>query len=319
MRTIVINQEQSNRRIDKVLKEIFSSMPVSAMYKAFRKKDVKVNGIRVKEDHIVMTGDRVEVYIIDDILFAAPKEDAFKLNQGFTTVFEDSNLLIVNKEQGIPVHPDREQATGTLIDMVRQYLTETGEFDPKDPCSFPPSLCHRLDRNTGGLTIIAKNSDSLKFLTEKIQDKEIRKFYQCIVKGKMDRNSDELISYLVKDENKSRVFISDRKTKDSLIIITRYRVISYDSQNDISKLDVELVTGRTHQIRAHLAHIGHPIIGDGKYGTNAINKPFGAKYQALWAYKLIFDFSTPGVLSYLNGRSFEIEPIFKIKNIKNEG
>lgn len=314
MRTIIVDEKQGNKRIDKYLRESFANMPSSALFKAFRKKDIKVNGIRVKEDHIVLPGDKLEIFIVDEILDGAPVKNDARLNKGFTVIFEDSNILIANKEQGIPVHPDRDQASGTLIDMVQEYLKLKGEYKPDKPGAFPPSLCHRLDRNTGGLIIIAKNEESLRILLEKIKGKEIKKYYQCLVKGKMEKEYRELKAYLQKDERKSRVFISDVPVRGALEIITRYRVISYE--NEMSRLEVELVTGRTHQIRAHLAHIGHPIIGDGKYGTNAVNRPLGAKVQALWAYKLVFDFKNAGILNYLKGKTFEVEPYFEIINKK---
>lgn len=312
MRTVTVPENQGNKRIDRFLREIFPQMPSGALYKALRKKDIKANGVRIKEDYIVAPGDRLEVYIVDEILEGIPKEAESKLNQGFTVVYEDPNLLIVNKEQGIPVHPDREQSTHTLVDLVQSYLKEKDEYHPENPAAFPPSLCHRLDRNTGGLVILAKNSESLRILLDKIKGKEVKKYYQCLVKGKMEKNQAELKAYLEKDENKSRVFVSNVKTRDSLEIVTRYKVLSYESERDISRLEVELVTGRTHQIRAHLAFLGHPIIGDGKYGTNAVNRPLGAKYQALWAYKLLFDFKNAGMLNYLSGKQFEVGPEFKI-------
>lgn len=312
MRTITVSEEQGNKRIDRILKDVFRNLPSSALYKAFRKKDVKVNGKRVKEEYIAVAGDIVEIYIIDDILYGAPNPENFKLNKGFSVVYEDANILIVNKEQGIAVHPDKEQTDNTLIDQVKLYIQEKGEYNPQNPSSFVPALCHRLDRNTGGLVIIGKSNESLKEMLNKIKSKEVRKYYQCLVKGKMEKQSAELKAYLKKDERKSRVFISSEASRKSLEIITRYRVISYE--DDISRLEVELVTGRTHQIRAHLAFIGHPIIGDGKYGTNAINRPLGAKFQALWAYKIEFDFKTnAGILNYLKGKEFEVEPSFRLR------
>jgi len=311
MREITVSRENSGKRIDRFIRETFKNMPASAMYKAFRKKDIKVNGVRVKDDYIVSEGDRLEIYIVDEILDGVPRVGNESFIKGFSVVYEDSNLLIVNKEQGIPVHPDREQPDNTLIDFVHEYLEHKGEFIRGNPNSFVPSLCHRIDRNTGGLVIIAKNQETLRIMLKKIKTREVRKFYQCLVTGKMEKKEDELHSYLVKDERKSRVYVSDTPVKGSVKIITKYRVLS--CENDISRLEVELITGRTHQIRAHLAHIGHPIIGDGKYGTNAVNRAMGAKRQMLWAYKLIFDFKDAGLLNYLKGRKFEVEHMFSIK------
>lgn len=310
MRKIIIDNTLDGKRTDKALRVSFPAAPVSAFYKAFRKKDIKVNGVRVKEDHIVSTGDVLEVYISDNILEASVLEANSESDKALSIVFEDSNLIIIDKEQGICVHPDREQEDNTLIDLVQNYLNKK---NMNSGVSITPSLCHRLDRNTGGLVVIAKNEPALKTMLKLIKDKEIKKFYLCYVKGRMEKKSDELRAFLLKDETKSRVFVSNNKAKGSLEIITRYTVVKYLPNKDISLLEVELVTGRTHQIRAHLAHTGHPIIGDGKYGTNAVNRPLGAKQQMLWAYKLVFNFKDGGFLNYMKGRSFEVKPRFKFK------
>lgn len=321
MQSFEITRKYENMRIENVLMSLYPRLSYNMLQKAFRKRDIKINGTRVGKDHIVVSGDRVEAYITDDLLYgrtAAPEADTADEAAenvggapatGFDVVYEDDNILIVNKAQGIPVHPDREQTRDTLIDLVRAYLRQKGEASGDG--SFQPSLCHRLDRNTGGLVIIAKNRESYDILLEKIEAKEIKKFYKCLVKGRMEKSEARLRAYLWKDAGKSRVFINEHRTPGAVEIVTKYKVLSYNKARDVSTLEVELITGRTHQIRAHMAFIGHPVIGDGKYGTNAINRAFGLKQQALWANRLKFDFAgNAGILNYLNGKEFQAEPGF---------
>ena len=296
MRNVIALNRHNGKKIDRVIREFFPNVSSGMLYKALRKKDVKVNGNRVKEDYIVSTGDSIDIYIIDELLLGREED-------GFSIIYDDENLIITNKAAGLPVHPDRNQKEATLIDKLQK------KFGPD------VALCHRLDRNTSGLIIAAKNQPSLDILLQKIKDKEIEKYYQCIVLGQMEKNQEELIAYHDKNEQISRVFISDVKTLGSQKIITRYKVI--DTFQDTSLLEEELITGKTHQIRAHLAHVGHPIIGDGKYGTNIINKQYSAKCQLLCAYKLVFNFSTTAHhLNYLNNKSFEIKAPFDIRSIK---
>lgn len=344
MQSIIVAEKGADTKIGQYLQTIYPNLSFGTLQKAFRRRDIKANGVRISKDYIVAQGDMLEIFIIDELLNGTGnngKEGISKGNNGqradigkFSVVYDDNDMIIVNKAQGIPVQPDKGQSEGTLIDLVREYLREKNSSQTQAPAEyssdidgFQPELCHRLDRNTGGLVIIAKNPASYNFLLEKLESREIKKFYQCLVKGKMEKNELRLQAYLWKDAVKSRVFISDYRKTGTQQIITAYKVVDYDLEKDISLLEVELITGRTHQIRAHLAHIGHPIIGDGKYGTNSINRAFGLKQQALWAYRLKFDFIQGNQrlkggnillndkisLNDLSGKEFIVYPEFKIK------
>lgn len=312
MQSIIASGKFTNINVEKYIQSIYPNLSYGTLQKAFRRKDIKVNGSRVGKEYIVLSGDKLEIYISDELLNGSASRDGAAHNKAFSVVHEDDNILIVNKEQGIPVHPDKEQSQQTLIDLVRKYLSEKND-NLLSTAIFQPALCHRLDRNTGGLVIIAKNQESLDVILKKLETREIKKYYQCLVKGKMEKPQAQLKAYLWKDASKSRVFVSEHKTKGCLEIITNYKVLEYYPANDTSRLEVELVTGRTHQIRAHLAYIRHPIIGDGKYGINSVNRSFGIKQQALWAYKLKFSFTDDEnslLLNYLNSQEFCVTPGF---------
>lgn len=295
MQKIIIDKKYENKKLDKVISMLFPKLSYNSLCKAFRKKDIRVNGNHCKSSYIVASGDVVSIYIIDAILFG--KTENSDMSHFFDIVYQDDNLLIVNKMQGISVHNDSTNDNYTLINIIRKNLALPNAM-----------LCHRLDRNTGGLILIAKNIQTLDLLTNKIKNNEIKKYYKCLVYGNPHNKKATLHGYLFKNKKLSRVFIKDTPSKNTLEIITRYKLLS-TSQNT-SLLEIELLTGRTHQIRAHMSHIGLPIIGDGKYGMNKINKQFSYKFQALWAYKVIFKFSDNNHLSYLNNKVFEVVPNF---------
>lgn len=308
MVTLIVSADYNQKKLAGFLRGHFPKLPQSAIYKAIRTKNIRINGVKVSGNVQVETGDSIDIYIKDEILYGIPLEK--KSLQLSDIVFEDDNLLMVNKKPGIPVHPGTDPHEETLIDMAFTYLQEKGGLT-RD--GFTPSLCHRLDRNTGGIVIIAKTPEALRVMLDKIKKREVRKFYKCLVAGCPAQPHAELKHYLIKDEFKSRVFISDRKKPGAVEAITRYRVLVPGEM--MSLLEVELVTGRTHQIRAHLAHIGHPIVGDGKYGSEKFNRQAGAKQQALWAYKVVFNFRNGGVLDYLKGKSFETQDVeFQVRD-----
>lgn len=286
MRKIIVNNKFNNKRIQNILQTNFNGLSSAIFYKTLRKKDIKVNGKRISENVYVFEGDVIEIYLDDKFLFKA-----FNLD----IVYEDTNILVVNKPSGIEV-----------IDNFNYSLTKIVQNKYNSDNNFPYP-CHRLDRNTFGLIIYAKNQAALDILNKKIKNHEILKYYKCTVVGILDKKENTLTDYLFKDSKKSMVYINNQPKSGYRKIITSYKVLSEDKKNNLSTLEVRLHTGRTHQIRAHLAYIGHPILGDGKYGINEINKEFGKKTQELTAYKLIFDFKTDsGKLDYLNGKEFKI-------------
>ncbi len=301
MRQFRINERHDGKRLDNTIKDIFRNMPENALFKAFRLKDIRVNGTRADRKTILKSGDNIEIFIADDVLDGLPKRQTQAKNPGFSVVYEDKQLIIVNKEQGIPVHSGKNDSTKPLIDRVAEYLSS-------EDCH----LCHRIDRNTSGLVVIAKNKQSLDILLDKFKNKGIKKYYQCLVSGSMEKSEGILVDYMVKDEKQSKVFINKGKIPKGKEIATHYRVLWTDKE--ITRLEIELMTGRTHQIRAHLAYIGHPVIGDGKYGINSINKKYGMKRQALCAYKLVFTSGRNSPLDYLDGKIFEVTPDFQIRS-----
>lgn len=310
MKSFIINKNDANQRLDKFITKSVPLLPKTLLYKYIRIKRIKVNGKRAEISTRLSEGDIVEMYINDEFFEASPqKYDFLKASKNLNIVYEDENILLCDKKAGVLCHPDDREYTDTLIDRIKRYLYEKGEFYPEAESSFVPALVNRIDRNTGGIVIASKNAESLRILNQKMKDRELHKFYLCIVHGTPKRQSGLLEGYLLKNEDKNIVKISKNKVAESKEIRTKYSVL--DSKDGLSLIEVELLTGRTHQIRAHFASIGHPLLGDGKYGTNAQNKKYGYKKQCLYSYKLVFDFQTDaGILEYLNGKSFEVKDVW---------
>jgi len=308
VQNIVIKKNDAGQRLDKFLSKAVKGLPQSLMYKYIRTKKIKVNRARVQQSYILCEGDEIQLFIREEF-FASPEKDMGALSRikpKLDIVYEDDNIILCNKRAGVLVHEDDGAADNTLIMHIQAYLYQSGKYDPEDEQSFAPALCNRIDRNTGGIVIAAKNAEALRVMNEKIKNDEIRKFYLCAVHGTPKRKSDTLTAYLKKDSKSNTVDISDTSRTGYKTIITKYRLVKQCGGNSL--LEVELVTGRTHQIRAHMAHIGHSLLGDGKYGVNRSDKEKGYKYQALYSYRLIFDFcSSDGALGYLRGKQVSLE------------
>lgn len=309
MKEFIINKNDSGQRVDKFIEKSVPLLPKSLMYKYIRTKRIKVGGKRCEISTRLCEGDVMQLYISDEFFEIAPEKVFLSVPADISVVYEDENILLCDKKNGLVVHEDDENTADTLINRILHYLYDKGEYDPERENSFTPALCNRLDRNTGGIVIAAKNAEALRILNEKIKEREIEKRYLCITVGVPPKKSDTMTAYLEKDERTKTVRVSDRKTPANKTIITSYKLLKTDGR--LALLEVKLDTGRTHQIRAHFAHIGCPLLGDGKYGIGEVNRRYKIKTQALYSYKLKFTFRTPsGILEYLNGREFTAENVW---------
>lgn len=314
MKNITVGANDAGQRLDKFLTKAYPNLPQSMMYKSIRKKDIKCNGKRCEISTRLQEGDVLSMYLKDEFFQIQPKEyDFLKAPLKLNILYEDENIMILDKKPGLIVHPDENYHFDSLIARIQHYLFSRGEYNPDAENSFAPALINRIDRNTGGIVMAAKNAETLRIMNQKVKDREMEKLYLCVVCGKMEQKCATLRAFLTKNESKNRVYISDKPSKDAKNILTRYRVLA--ERSAFSLLEVELMTGRTHQIRAHLASIGHPLAGDGKYGRNSVNKEIGFPYQALYSYKLKLHFTTDaGMLEYLNGKEFEAKDIWFLKD-----
>lgn len=309
MKELTIGRNDAGQRLDRFLAKAVPLLPASLAQKYIRLKRIKCNNARAQRDTRLQEGDVLQLYINDEFFDKPSEANAYltvtapKLN----IVYEDENILLVDKKPGLAVHPhDGAEYGKTLIDHIQAYLYAKREWRPREENSFTPALCNRIDRNTGGIVIAAKNAEALRILNQKIKDREIDKRYLCIVHGTPKPPEGRLEGYLFKDAKENRVYITKKMQPGAKTAVTFYRTLQ--SKNGLSLVECELLTGRTHQIRAQMAAAGWPLLGDGKYGK--LDKRYDRKYQALYSYKLRFAFTTEaGILEYLNGKSFEVASV----------
>ena len=310
MREYYITKNDSGQRLNKFLEKAVPLLSGGMMHKYLRLKRIKVNNKRTEAAYKLAEGDSVQLYLNDEYFDAPKEEEAFRRikTPRVRVVYEDEHILLADKAPGMVVHADEHGDTDTLIAHIQAYLFQSGAWNPDDAASFAPALCNRIDRNTGGIVIAAKNAEALRILNDKIRDREIAKYYLCIALGRIEPPKGKIECFLRKDEKSNTVRVYHRPVPDGPSAGTLYQTLQ--TRGELSLLEVELLTGRTHQIRASMADLGNPLLGDGKYGVGSVNRKYGETQQALYSYRLRFDFPTDaGILEYLRGREFQVDEV----------
>ncbi|MBQ9250734.1 MAG: RluA family pseudouridine synthase [Oscillospiraceae bacterium] len=310
MKEFTVKSNDAGQRLDRFVGKAVPLLPESLLQKYIRLKRIKLNGKGAKRDTRLQQGDVLQLYINDEF-FDKPREDNAWLKVGtpkLHIVYEDENILLADKKPGVLCHSAGVWDYNTLIANIQAYLAQKGEWRPREENSFAPALCNRIDRNTGGIVIAAKNAEALRILNEKIKDREIEKYYLCAVQGRPKPPEGRLENYLFKDAQKNQVYVKNKPEPGAKTAVTEYKLLC--SKGALSLVECHLLTGRTHQIRAQMAHAGWPLLGDGKYGSERFNKGYQEKGQALYSYKLVFAFPTDaGSLNYLRGREFKVDKV----------
>ena len=311
---IEIGPNEANQRLDRFLRKWLKDVPLGAIYKSIRCGEINVNGVKKKQNYSLQEGDIVKTI---DIVSEKKDKEFIQVESNLKMCYEDRNLLLVEKWPGVLVHSNEKSGNPTLTDHVLSYLSEKGEYDPEKEITFSPAPCNRLDRNTSGMVIFGKNFETLKAVNEMIRNRDIDKFYYAVVKGRIKDGT--YTAYISKNEreNISRVF--DKPTPNLKKI--EMEVKTEISVGAFSFIDIKLLTGRSHQLRAHLAHLGNPILGDTKYGEKKVNSyiynKYGVNYQYLYSYKVIFK-DCPEKLGYLKGKTIAVALPPVLKKIKND-
>lgn len=310
MKELTVGKNDAGQRLDRFVGKAVPLLPESLLQKYIRLKRIKLNGKGSKRDTRLNEGDALSLYINDEF-FEKPTERNSYLKVGaprLDIVYEDENILLADKKPGVLCHSAGEWDYNTLIANIQAYAYQKGEWRPREENAFAPALCNRIDRNTGGIVIAAKNAEALRIINEKIKEREIEKYYLCVVRGRPKPAEGELRGYIFKDAAKNRVYVRRKPEPGAKEALTYYRTLA--SQGGLSLVECRLGTGRTHQIRAQMAAAGTPLLGDGKYGSDRENKKLGEDGQLLCSYRLEFAFKTDaGALNYLNGRSFSVSRV----------
>ena len=310
MKEFTLGKNDAGQRLDRWLSKTLPVLPAPLAQKYIRLKRVKLNGKGAKRDTRLVVGDVLQLYINDEFFETPNRENAFLsvFKPQLDILYEDENLMLLNKKPGMVVHPDDNERINTLITHIQAYLYQKKEWSPYWENSFAPALCNRIDRNTGGIVIAAKNAETLRIINDKIRDREITKKYLCITLGKMTPPEGKIECFLLKDEAKKLVSVHRRPVPGGTTAVTLYKTLQH--REGLSLVEVELLTGRTHQIRASFADLGYPLLGDGKYGRGEVNRRYNETRQALYSYYLKFDFTTDsGILEYLKNREFRVENV----------
>ena len=310
MREFTIGKNDAGQRLDRFAARNLPLLPPALLQKYILLKRIKVNGKGSKRDTRLCVGDILQLYINDEFFDKPTEENLFLsvFRPQLNLVYEDENLLLVDKRPGMVVHADETEKVNTLINHIQAYLYQKKEWNPKWENAFVPALCNRIDRNTGGIVIAAKNAETLRIINEKIKNHELEKSYLCVTVGRPRPAEGRVEGFLRKDEAKKEVTFFDHPIPGGKTAVTLYRTL--ESRGELSLVECRLLTGRTHQIRVSMAHLGCPLLGDGKYGRGDVNRRYGETRQALYSYKLRFAFSSPaGLLDYLQNRTFCVEAV----------
>lgn len=305
MRELTITKNDANQRVDKFITKTFKHMPKSLMYKYIRNKKIKVNRARCEISQRLMEGDTVQCYIREEFFEQNISYDFLKVSAELQIIYEDDNILAINKPIGLLAHKDEAGIQDNLADRMLHYLYQQGCYDPSQTQSFTPALAHRIDRNTQGIVLAAKNAEALRELNEKIRNREIAKYYLCIIEGHMDQAQGDILLYHKKDEQENRAMLSQKPVEGYQEIRSSYKVLEVGKHHSL--LEIQLHTGKSHQIRASLAFLHHPLLGDRKYGAKAVSN---FPYQALCAYRVRFaNTSKSGCLDTIKDKEILLKDI----------